>query len=276
MDQERRKVIIREIEHWQRSKLLPDHYCDFLLNLYLDEATERTPSSLAGKTAVMVQRSRGIQWFYTIGLISLICMIVLYFNDFPLVLQIPVLTLGVATLLTVGQRMRRGQKESAGLAWTATAMLLMLGGGLYLLDLHTDASWIWLAGFLGLCSLFWIIYGLAASIPLLHLCGWAAAMMVYALLLYRLTEEPAWYDIQLFWVPVACLFAWASWLVQRLSKQASSILFVGALLLWFMPEVYHAVLVDEPTLLQLQLIVKLSVAGLLLYTLRKKWIAWVA
>ena len=276
MDQERRKVIVREIEHWQRSKLLPDHYCDFLLNLYLDEGSERTPSSIAGQTAAMVQRSRGIQWVYTIGLISLICMIVLYFNDFPLVLQIPVIGLGVAALLRVGHRKRKAQKESVGLAWIAAAMLLMLGGGLYMLDRHTDGSWMWLAGFLGLCAVFWIIYGLAAAIPLLHLCGWAAAIMVYALLLYRLTEEPAWYDIQLFWVPVACLFAWASWLVQRLSKQASSILFVGALLLWFMPEVYHAMLVEEPVMLQLQLIAKLVVAGLLLYTLRKKWIVWVA
>ena len=26
--------IVKEIEHWQRSKLLPEQYCDFLLNLY--------------------------------------------------------------------------------------------------------------------------------------------------------------------------------------------------------------------------------------------------
>ncbi|MFS0727573.1 hypothetical protein [Paenibacillus sp. 1P07SE] len=276
MDQERRNVIVREIEHWQRSKLLPDQYCDFLLNLYLDEATERTPSGLAGKTAALVRRSRGSQWFYGVGLISLICMIVLYFNDFPLILQIVVLVAATAVLIAVGQRKRHAQKESVGMAWIASGMLAMLGGGLYLLERHAEGSWGWLGAFLGLCAVFWIAYGLLASIPLLHLCGWAAAMMVYALLLHRLTDQPAWYDIQLYWVPVAFLFAWGSWLVQRLSKRASSIFFVGALLLWFMPEIYHAVLIDEPAWLQLQLLAKLAIAGILLFTLRKKWIAWVA
>jgi len=276
MDQERRKTIVREIEHWQQSKLLPDQYCDFLLNLYLDEAAERAPTSLAGKTAAIVDRSRGGQWFKGIVLISLICMIFLYFSDFPLLLQIPIASMAVLFLLTLGQRRRRMGRESEGLAWIAAGTVIMLGSGLYLLHAHSDGSWTWLAIFLAGCSLFWIVFGLLTSIPLLHLCGWAAAMMVYALLLHRMTEQPAWYDIQLYWVPLAVLFAWGSWLVQRLSKKASSILFVSALLLWFMPELYHAMLSDDVALLQVQLLAKLAMAGVLLFGLRKKWIAWVA
>ncbi|ARK29345.1 hypothetical protein [Halalkalibacter krulwichiae] len=34
MDKHRKEIIIREIQYWKKSKLLPDHYCDFLLTLY--------------------------------------------------------------------------------------------------------------------------------------------------------------------------------------------------------------------------------------------------
>ena len=47
MDAEKRKMIVREIDHWRRSKLLPEHYCDFLMNLYVDESTPK-PASLMG------------------------------------------------------------------------------------------------------------------------------------------------------------------------------------------------------------------------------------
>ncbi|CAM3927279.1 hypothetical protein [Mesobacillus thioparans] len=40
MDDHRRKIITNEIKYWKQSRLLPDHYCDFLLNLYTEGSTE--------------------------------------------------------------------------------------------------------------------------------------------------------------------------------------------------------------------------------------------
>jgi hypothetical protein len=34
MEQQKKKIIIAEIQKWRQSKLLPEHYCLFLLNLY--------------------------------------------------------------------------------------------------------------------------------------------------------------------------------------------------------------------------------------------------
>lgn len=39
MDEQRRKTIINEINHWRQSQLLPEHYCIFLLNLYTEGDT---------------------------------------------------------------------------------------------------------------------------------------------------------------------------------------------------------------------------------------------
>ncbi|SDW88002.1 hypothetical protein [Paenibacillus sp. CF384] len=275
MDQERRKSIVREIEHWQRSKLLPEQYCDFLLNLYLDEGEKRAPTTFAGRAAVAVKGASVKQWLLTFGIFSLICFVFLYFTVFHPLLQIALSVTGVYILLFIGQRYR-AKNESVGIGLIGTGMLLMLGAGLYMLQLHTLEAWGWKAGLLAFCSLFWIAFGIGGRIPLLHLCGWMASFLVYAWLLFNNTESPKWFEIQLYWLPASFVFGWCSWFFHRWSRPVASILFVAGALVWFMPELYAAVFADAEFGLQLQLMVKIMAGGALLFSLRKQWIAWVA
>lgn len=274
MNEERRKIIVQEIEQWRRGKLLPDQYCDFLLNLY-GEPDERPPSHSLGKAAFALQRATGRQWLLGTGLFFLICFVVFYFSAFHPLLQIGLVALAVTVLLRIGHK-RRTTNESAGLAVIGTAMLLLLGAGLLLLEMHGLSGWGWKAAFIAGCAALWIVYGLGADIPLLHLCGWVAAVLAYGWVLSRYTDLPAWYEVQLFWLPLSCAFGWSSWFVQRWSKRASSVLFAVCALLWFMPELYAAVYLRDMEWLELQLLVKIAAGGALLYGMRKKWIAWVA
>lgn len=274
MDQERRKVIVKEIEQWQRSKLLPDQYCDFLLNLYLEEGEERNPTTFAGIAVKVVQRASWKQWLLTFGIFSLICFVVLYFNVFHPLLQIAISLSGVYAFLLIGQRYRK-KNEATGLGFIGIGMLLMLGSGLYMLNLHELEAWVWKAGLLAACSLFWIAFGIGARVPLLHLSGWIASFLVYAWVLSNNTESPAWYEIQLYWLPAAFVFGWSSWFFHRWSRQAAAILFVAGALIWFMPELYAAVFTAQAWL-QVQLIIKIIAGGSILFSLRKQWIAWVA
>ena len=34
MDENRKQIIINEIIYWKKNRMLPEHYCDFLLALY--------------------------------------------------------------------------------------------------------------------------------------------------------------------------------------------------------------------------------------------------
>ncbi|PZD93924.1 hypothetical protein DNH61_20740 [Paenibacillus sambharensis] len=275
MDQERRTVIIREIDYWRRNKLLPDQYCDFLLNLYAVQDQERTPSGWTGKAATAVQKSSGKHWLLAFGAFSLICLVALYFNAFHPLLQTALSLTVVTFLLSYGQR-KRAVNESAGLSIIGIGILYKLGIGLYMLHLHDIQAWGWTAAFLAGCSVFWIIFGMGAGIPLLHLGGWVAAILVYALLLAKNTADPAWYEVQLYWVPVAFVFGWFSWFVHRWSKPASAVLLLTGVLLWFMPEVHAAIILAEQDWIQVQLIVKIGLGGTMLFFLRKHWIAWVA
>ncbi|WP_042162753.1 hypothetical protein [Paenibacillus gorillae] len=285
MNEERRQIIVKEIEHWSRSKLLPDQYCDFLLNLYADQeqreqdgkkAGARRESSYAVAKALMAaQRASGKYWLLTFGFFTLISFVVLYFNAFHPLLQIGVSLLGVSGLMWAGSRIRR-RSEAGGLALSGAAMLLLLGSGLYMLELHELAEWGWKTALLAFCAIFWIIYGITAKIQTFHFCGWIAAVLVYAWLLSSFLGTPSWYEPQLYWLPIAGIFGWASWFIHRLSKPVSAVLFAMCAVLWFMPELYAMLFIDEPILLQIQLLLKIAIGGGLLFALRKQWIVWVA
>ncbi|MGO4696326.1 hypothetical protein AB4Z50_18795 [Paenibacillus sp. 2TAB26] len=277
MNQDRRQIIVKEIDHWRRSKLLPDQYCDFLLNLYADQDTIQTTKEqhhTVGKAIAAVQRATGMQWLLTFGTFTLISFVVLYFNEFHPLLQMAVVVGAVAIFSLTGQRLR-SRNESAGLAITSTGMLLLLGGGLYMLNLHAFDHWGWKTGLLAFCSIFWVVYGIKARIPALHLSGWLAAILVYAWLLSQFMLDSKWYEVQLYWLPIACLFGWSSWFVHRWSKPVSAVLFATCALVWFMPELYSVMFVNDAILLQLQLIVKIAIGGIILFSMRKQWMVWV-
>ncbi|MFD0586750.1 hypothetical protein ACFQZE_01950 [Paenibacillus sp. GCM10027627] len=278
MNQERKQTIVREIDYWRRSKLLPDQYCDFLLNLYSDpEETHRpaTSEGTVGKAIAAVQKATGKQWFLTFGTFTLISFVVLYFSRFHPAMQIAVVAAGVGAFLWAGIRARR-RSEALGLTLTSAGMMLLLGGGLHMLELHELQHWGWRMGLLGLCALFWIVYGILAKIHVLHLCGWLTALLLYGWMLYKFADTKVWYEVQLFWMPLAILFGWSSWFFHRWTKAVSAVLFVTCSLAWFMPELYTIVVLQDLAWLQLQLLIKIAIGGGLLFALRKQWMVWVA
>ncbi|QPA30105.1 hypothetical protein [Thermaerobacillus caldiproteolyticus] len=86
MNEKRREIIIREIEYWKRSRLLPKQYCDYLLALY----TEGLASNRSH-----ISRFNLIHLLF----ISMICLLfpisilVIYFTELSFVLQMLLLFL---------------------------------------------------------------------------------------------------------------------------------------------------------------------------------------
>ncbi len=272
-------MIVQEIMHWRRNRLLPEQYCDFLLNLYADEEEQaqlkrQGSLSATGKAIDAIQKATGLQWFLTLGTFTLISIIVFYFSRFPLIMQMAIILIGSIGLLWIGQRLRN-KSETTGIAAIGIAMLLFLGGGLYIIDFHEWEHMLWKVGLLFLCSLLWIGCGILLKVPLLHLCGWLAALLVYGWMLYTYTEEPKWFEFQLYWLPLTGIFIWCCWFFHRSKKNIAAVLFVVGIVCWFLPEGY-ALLVDGGSmLLQLQLLIKIATSGAMLFLLRRRWMVWV-
>jgi hypothetical protein len=85
MNEQRREIIIKEIQYWKRSRLLPEQYCDYLLALYTEGTTYQDRYRSFSKN----NRS----YLFRLSVISVICLLmpitvlVIYFTEMSFVLQ---------------------------------------------------------------------------------------------------------------------------------------------------------------------------------------------
>ncbi|WP_248926645.1 hypothetical protein [Paenibacillus hamazuiensis] len=274
---EKRKILIREIEHWRRSKLLPEHYCDFLLNLYLEDRSEKPiDGGMFGISPASIKNSNWKIWMIIFGLMAVISFTALNFNsfDFPLQMGISIVFLVVCYIIGA---LNREKTPLIAYAMFGVASLFLLFIGLFLLKergLNTPTMTVLYVTF---CSIVWVASGLAARLAIFQLCGWVGLVFAYGWLLHHRLDGAGWGALQLSWVPLSFLFAWIGWLIQQKSKQTGIVFLLLSCIVWFMPELYGlmypAALGQE--LIQLSLMGKIILAGILLFSLRKKWTEWV-
>jgi uncharacterized membrane protein (UPF0136 family) len=274
MNADQRKLIVREIEGWRKSRLLPEHYCDFLLNLYLEDHATRE-KQVGGISFTAIQNSNWKLWMMIIGVIAVIALFVLNFSSFGLPMQIGVSGLLVALFYMVGAS-RRNKVPIASFASFGIGSVIMLYVGLYLLG-ERDASQLGIVIFVALCSVVWMVTGIMARFPVLHFCGWAVMLLVYGWFLHQNLENFDWVGIQMGWVPAALVLGWLGWLFQHTNKSVGAVLLLVGLLTWFVPEIFGLVWTEiAQNVLQTSLVVKLLLAGILMFVFRKKWTEWVA
>jgi hypothetical protein len=274
LDEEKRKWVVTEIESWRRSKLLPEQYCDFLQNIYLDDLNER-PQGIVGNAVKKIGQATGKQWFLAFGIFSLICFVVLHFSAFPVALQIGITSAVTLGFLLTGVKLRK-RNMLKGTLWLGAGMAIPFVAGLGILNMNGWAGDTEILGLLGGCACIWIVFGLGLRFAALHWLGWMALIVLYSLLLSEHVPDPSGLEVQVFWIPAALLFGWLSWYLHVKFKSTGAVFFATALLLWFMPEVYSAINAVHTNWIQIGIMLKIVLAGVGMFKLRKQWMEWVA
>ncbi|MBP1961445.1 hypothetical protein [Paenibacillus aceris] len=275
MDTEKRKVIVREIEHWRRSKLLPEHYCDFLMNLYLDESTPK-PASIMGVSVSSIANSSWKIWLVILAAIAALALSALNFNSFGMPMQIGISTLFVIICYSFAYRQfSKSPVISYLLCGAASISLLLLG--LYLMDMYDVSSSYTYIGYLAFCSVVWMINGVVGRMGIFQFCGWLGLVGTYGWLLLHKLNAPGWFSLEISWIPVSIVLIWIAWLAHHTNKQVAGILLLVGGLVWFAPEAM-TFLTDvnmSSRVIQLSFTGKLVSAGAAFFVLRKKWVEWV-
>lgn len=279
MDAEKRKIIVNEIHHWRRSKLLPEQYCDFLLNLYADDqgrAERIGPSVLrGGSTTASIRNSRGRVWIIGIAAAALLSYFVFHFSSFPVPMQIGSAACLLLICFVAGLAQKEKRPIISYLCLGAGAVLMLLVGVKLLEDYGlNDAKYI--VGYLFLCSVTWLAVGWAVRSAIFAFCGWSGLILIYGWLLFGRLGEIGWLTAQASWLPLAAVMGWIGWLVQHRNKRSGLVFFVLALLLWFVPEAFLLYANGYSDAVQFSVTGKLLAAGLLAFVTRNKWTEWVA
>lgn len=274
---DKRKIIIREIEQWRKSKLLPEHYCDFLLNIYLEDRSSQGKVSFLGITPAAIKNSNWKIWVIIFGLIAVISLTALNFTAFNLPMQIGVSLLFLFVCYALGSLQRMNEPLRAQMLF-GVASLFLLFIGVYLFRLYHIYDSVLVVGFVVLCSLVWLLTGLLSRFILFQLCGWVVLVFCYGWLLHYKLDSINWVTLELSWVPLSLLFGWLGWILHEKTKQTSTVFLMLSCIVWFMPELYGMLYSEQygAQAVQLALVGKIFIEASLLFTFRKKWTEWVA
>ncbi|MBU5674586.1 hypothetical protein [Paenibacillus brevis] len=275
MNPDKRDVILREIAHWRRSRLLPEQYCDFLENLYRDH--DESPAA-ARPMLSLSSFSQGSwkAWLLSFGIISFFFFISFYFSLFAWPLQIGI-TLLVPAICYVISGFYRERRDLFSLVMAGAGSFILLGLGSWILLLQGWSSGLAFMTLIAGCGLVWLSAGTVLKIGILMYCGFAAFILVYAFMFDYLHPEYSWIWLQVVWLPISIIVFWVVWLVHQRSVMVSRVLFALSVTLWFMPEADYFLLRQQPVQgMELILLLKIVLALGILFGLRKKWVVWIS
>lgn len=279
MEKEKRTIIIQEINNWRNSKILPEHYCDFLMNLYKDNESVdpiHENSSWGHNTKVSIIQSHWKLWFLVIIIVTAVLFIVINFNLFPIALQIIISSIIIILCYILGVVKRDNNKITSYLFLGAGSIFLMFIGQ-YTMNLHQIDDVFWVLGYLVLCSVIWILFGMIFKFGLFQFCGWVGLIFFYSWFLHTKIDQIHWFQIQMLWVPLTVIFIWLGWMLHHRSKRIGNVYFLVGILIWFVPDVYLIIFSElADSLIQIPLLMKIILSGVILFGLRKKWTEWVA
>lgn len=120
MNPERKEIIMNEIKHWKKSKLLPEHYCDFLLTLYSEGDEQFEPEQ---EKAVAKFKLLSVVF---VQICLLLSVVVIYFTDFFVVMQIGICVLFIGITIFAAYKMASYSVLLSHFYYLVAAIILFL------------------------------------------------------------------------------------------------------------------------------------------------------
>ena len=175
MNDQRKKIIMTEINYWKKNKLLPEHYCDFLITLYTRGDQE---GEIKLSDAILVRDKKK-------GRLSFIVFILLALavgGSLFLIKDHFVVTLSLAAIVTIGMLARTIfgktiQRVMAPLLYILSAFLL-LAMSLKTWSVFFEGQTTILIGLLILNCLLWLFAGRLLKLLYFTLSGAAGLLLI--------------------------------------------------------------------------------------------------
>jgi hypothetical protein len=171
LDDQRKKIIISEIKYWKQNRMLPAHYCDFLLNLY----TEGSSGFVAENNKSFFQVPKLLSLFL-LGLLSL-SVFLFYFTELSLILQIVLIIIfGICSLISGGYLLSKSRSELIPLLAASLILLITtVQTAIILFSNHTSI----LYAVTILNCLLWLFVGVKWSMISFKISGVAGILIIF-------------------------------------------------------------------------------------------------
>ncbi|WP_209123024.1 hypothetical protein [Alkalihalobacillus sp. BA299] len=122
MNQERKEIIIKEIKYWKQTRLLPEQYCNYLLTLYTEGEEEQLTTNNK-RSSVNI---KSMITFFIVQFLLLLSVVVIYFTDFPFLLQMAFGIFCVFLISYIARKTTKYLSQLAHLYLLISAIILLL------------------------------------------------------------------------------------------------------------------------------------------------------
>lgn len=235
--QDRKQTIVQEIELWRKNRLLPEQYCQFLLNLYQD--TQQVSASRSWIDRWTANPKQFFLYALTLGSLGFL---VLNFNSFGMPLQIGLIALFILISYSIAYK-SRDSYSSLFYLFSGIGSAILLVGGVYSLRAAQLDSPLAVQNWLIASAAIWIIIGRWLRTSLWVSMGLLAGAFIYGKWLQSggLNNNSFLY-LQWAWVPLAILVGWIGWVIAHRDRIIGRGLSYSAPIIWIAPEVQSKLL----------------------------------
>lgn len=181
MNQQRKRIIISEIKYWKQNRLLPAHYCDFLITLYA-QGEEDSQQKIKVSESILVKEKKVLN--RTILLLTLLAIVIsggmLVFTQYPGVTMALGAVLAVVFLLSTLRK-----KANAALApfiYIIVSLMLLIMS-LKLWFVFFDGHTMLLLGLLMLNCTLWLFAGRLLKLLYFTISGTVGLLLIIGFLL---------------------------------------------------------------------------------------------
>lgn len=180
MDDSNKQLILKEIETWRKSRLLPAEYCDFLSNLYAEGESLQSDS--------LPQPWRpSIEWkrlLLSLAGSTILVMLVLHFTSFPSSMQIGFLLAITFFIYFLAFRLPVPSRSLRIGLLTIGSLLVAADGYLLAERLRLLESPAWSLSIFVAVLLIWVVTGAAGESRMIVAAAWIGIGALYEFALY--------------------------------------------------------------------------------------------
>ncbi|MDV6377930.1 hypothetical protein ORD22_06595 [Sporosarcina sp. GW1-11] len=188
MTKEKKQIIISEIRYWKQNKLLPEHYCDFLITLYAqgedpDEVAEKKTSTLQ-KERRQLRTKQLMILLFSLLLAGVASAAMFLYTEYPMVTLVAAALLAFSFLLIVSRKSFIRNGFAPFLYISLAFLLLMMSLKIWTVYFNADTTL--LIGLLMLnCSL-WLFTGRVLKLLYFTISGSLGLLTIIAFLILSL------------------------------------------------------------------------------------------
>lgn len=178
MNAQRKKIIIAEIRYWKQHKLLPDHYCDFLITLYA-QGEELDKLEVSSKDSVLQQERKKFKPSYLFIFIAPIASVLgMWFLDQYPMMMIASVTVIILLYLLLAIRRPIGKVDWSPFLYISAAFMFLLLS-LRVWEWYFIDQPIMLVLFMSINCLLWIIAGKVLNRLYFTISGIAGLLLIF-------------------------------------------------------------------------------------------------